>query len=64
MAQLVEPVANIDCTVLEPLDSVTKPCILEEVANVFWKVEAVKEAPIKTIMKNLLVLRNLLLRLF
>ena len=64
MAQLVEPVADIDRTVLEPLDSLTKLRILKEVANVFWEVEAVKEAPIKTIMENLLVLKNLLLLLF
>jgi hypothetical protein len=56
VAQLVEPVANIDRTILKPLNSLAKLCILEKVTNVLREVKAIKKAPIKTIMKNLRIL--------
>jgi hypothetical protein len=56
VAQLVEPVANIDRTILKPLDSLAKLRILEKVTNVLREVKAIKKAPIKTIMKNLRIL--------
>ena len=56
VAQLVEPVANIDRTIPEPLDSLARLRILEKVTNVLREVKAIKKAPIKTIMKNLRIL--------